>query len=369
MRDESAKECYDCKQLFGAFLRKHHCRICGLIFCHKCASNFIPGQPLGFEGEVRVCNFCLARLSAQAESPLQTPRPLSTTESLFGAPQMLEAAVNAFANIPFRQSSRGTGPEFGMTPTDISPLAAMVRRPIDAATRAVKFAPGFLSGRSSPGAAHDVEPQTMDKDVGDSPVAPTRDVNGFIPVGPGASGDVSITSQSSDLSRRSTPILGDDRSRPGSVLEDVSDDEEDDTWNYAPAPLRRAGSGFSVTGPGGATSSPSAATERLAVVDDVRAQFMRQRQRSRRSVSGRANKQLRHPSGTGLGLNDGPRPDERSSWYIRDRSRSPIRFGEPAQVYDYLFDFQGAVVVHLVSSQDRRFVTLFLTSSPSFSGK
>lgn len=30
MDDETAKECYDCKSVFTAWRRKHHCRICGL---------------------------------------------------------------------------------------------------------------------------------------------------------------------------------------------------------------------------------------------------------------------------------------------------------------------------------------------------
>jgi 1-phosphatidylinositol-3-phosphate 5-kinase len=29
MDDENAKECYDCKSVFTAWRRKHHCRICG----------------------------------------------------------------------------------------------------------------------------------------------------------------------------------------------------------------------------------------------------------------------------------------------------------------------------------------------------
>ncbi|TPX61823.1 hypothetical protein PhCBS80983_g00797 [Powellomyces hirtus] len=29
MRDDKVKECYECKQSFTTFRRKHHCRICG----------------------------------------------------------------------------------------------------------------------------------------------------------------------------------------------------------------------------------------------------------------------------------------------------------------------------------------------------
>ena len=59
MRDEKVKDCYDCKQPFTTFRRKHHCRICGQIFCKKCASAIVPGTRFGHRGEMRVCNFCL----------------------------------------------------------------------------------------------------------------------------------------------------------------------------------------------------------------------------------------------------------------------------------------------------------------------
>lgn len=31
MDDENCKECYDCKSVFTAWRRKHHCRICGQL--------------------------------------------------------------------------------------------------------------------------------------------------------------------------------------------------------------------------------------------------------------------------------------------------------------------------------------------------
>jgi len=35
------KNCYKCKTEFSLYIRKHHCRICGNIFCYKCSDNFI----------------------------------------------------------------------------------------------------------------------------------------------------------------------------------------------------------------------------------------------------------------------------------------------------------------------------------------
>jgi hypothetical protein len=47
------------KLVFTAFRRRHHCRICGQIFCHKCAAAIVSGARFGYNSEMRVCNFCL----------------------------------------------------------------------------------------------------------------------------------------------------------------------------------------------------------------------------------------------------------------------------------------------------------------------
>ena len=33
-------KCYMCKEEFGLWLRKHHCRVCGRIFCAYCSNNW-----------------------------------------------------------------------------------------------------------------------------------------------------------------------------------------------------------------------------------------------------------------------------------------------------------------------------------------
>ncbi|KAJ1301507.1 hypothetical protein OPQ81_008761 [Rhizoctonia solani] len=59
MDDKHCKECYDCKSVFTTWRRKHHCRVCGQIFCSRCASNIISSSRFGQEGMIRVCNLCL----------------------------------------------------------------------------------------------------------------------------------------------------------------------------------------------------------------------------------------------------------------------------------------------------------------------
>jgi len=41
INDDSVKECYSCNNIFDMFYRKHHCRLCGRIFCYKCSNYYI----------------------------------------------------------------------------------------------------------------------------------------------------------------------------------------------------------------------------------------------------------------------------------------------------------------------------------------
>jgi len=53
VEDESVINCYKCKKDFSFFRRKHHCRLCGRIFCHKCCKDriFIPQDLLSRESK------------------------------------------------------------------------------------------------------------------------------------------------------------------------------------------------------------------------------------------------------------------------------------------------------------------------------
>lgn len=58
MPDSKSRECYDCSVKFNTFRRKHHCRLCGQIFCSKCCNQIIPGKIIKCSGDLRVCNYC-----------------------------------------------------------------------------------------------------------------------------------------------------------------------------------------------------------------------------------------------------------------------------------------------------------------------
>ncbi|KAH9081792.1 hypothetical protein EDB83DRAFT_2503024 [Lactarius deliciosus] len=80
MDDKTCKECYDCKS--------HHCRICGQIFCSRCASNIIKGSRFGHDGMIRVCNLCLEKLANEEEDDDDDRRSISSLVSPFAAHQL-----------------------------------------------------------------------------------------------------------------------------------------------------------------------------------------------------------------------------------------------------------------------------------------
>ncbi|CAG9540100.1 unnamed protein product [Cercopithifilaria johnstoni] len=79
MPDSSGRECYECQERFTAFRRRHHCRLCGQIFCSKCCSVQISGSLLGYTGDLRLCTYCAQIVVSnlpQTESKLED-RPSS----------------------------------------------------------------------------------------------------------------------------------------------------------------------------------------------------------------------------------------------------------------------------------------------------
>lgn len=67
MKDESVKDCFSCNKAFNTFRRKHHCRICGQIFCHACTL-LIMGERFGYKGKMRVCYNCYEHVNNYQDS-------------------------------------------------------------------------------------------------------------------------------------------------------------------------------------------------------------------------------------------------------------------------------------------------------------
>lgn len=94
MPDHSCRVCYECDSQFTLFNRRHHCRICGRVFCAKCTANSIPAPSDELKTcrddveRIRVCNYCFKQWEQgsvavdngmTASIPGLTPSPSATS--------------------------------------------------------------------------------------------------------------------------------------------------------------------------------------------------------------------------------------------------------------------------------------------------
>nr|XP_012625763.1 FYVE and coiled-coil domain-containing protein 1 [Microcebus murinus]XP_012625764.1 FYVE and coiled-coil domain-containing protein 1 [Microcebus murinus]XP_012625767.1 FYVE and coiled-coil domain-containing protein 1 [Microcebus murinus]XP_012625768.1 FYVE and coiled-coil domain-containing protein 1 [Microcebus murinus] len=65
--DTEASHCLDCKREFSWMVRRHHCRICGRIFCYYCCNNYVLTKHSN--KKERCCRACFRKLSEGRGSP------------------------------------------------------------------------------------------------------------------------------------------------------------------------------------------------------------------------------------------------------------------------------------------------------------
>jgi hypothetical protein len=67
MPDRFCKVCYGCEEAFTMYRRRHHCRMCGQIFCNACSSFYLEGSLFHTTGQVRGCKLCYDQLTSQKD--------------------------------------------------------------------------------------------------------------------------------------------------------------------------------------------------------------------------------------------------------------------------------------------------------------
>ena len=72
MPDSTGKDCYECRGRFTLTRRRHHCRLCGQIFCSKCSNRQVSGAELGYSGVLRLCNFCANQVESYSSDRIHT---------------------------------------------------------------------------------------------------------------------------------------------------------------------------------------------------------------------------------------------------------------------------------------------------------
>ena len=58
VEDFFIEACMNCEKKFKVTRRKHHCRMCGQIFCSKCSNFFAIIPQMGIYSKVRICVNC-----------------------------------------------------------------------------------------------------------------------------------------------------------------------------------------------------------------------------------------------------------------------------------------------------------------------
>jgi hypothetical protein len=60
--DSKCNHCYECRRPFSLMVRRHHCRMCGQVFCSRCTNFWLPGVRFGSpERTIRLCKYCHQR--------------------------------------------------------------------------------------------------------------------------------------------------------------------------------------------------------------------------------------------------------------------------------------------------------------------
>lgn len=75
MSDSACNDCFACHAEFTFYFRRHHCRLCGRIFCGRCSSKVISGFLLGKPNvqPVRVCDDCYTSMEQRSSHGAAIP--------------------------------------------------------------------------------------------------------------------------------------------------------------------------------------------------------------------------------------------------------------------------------------------------------
>ncbi|KAK3106246.1 hypothetical protein FSP39_015970 [Pinctada imbricata] len=106
--DKNVLNCMGCKTPFSFTVRKHHCRLCGKVFCNNCSNNFI--ELAHSSKKSRVCNVCYSRhsrLSDVNSSVLSNSD--DDLEQSVDLPHTLNKSSRSFNNLDTSSSSTISG--------------------------------------------------------------------------------------------------------------------------------------------------------------------------------------------------------------------------------------------------------------------
>ncbi|XP_067015555.2 1-phosphatidylinositol 3-phosphate 5-kinase [Anabrus simplex] len=141
MPDSVSKECYECEEKFTTFRRRHHCRVCGQIFCSKCCNQEIPGKIMGCTGDLRVCTYCCKVVLSYLQS---VDMGADLSAELRSLQEDLQTKFGS-ATSPMTITSQGSGSSIGNSATESQDSSAG-RRKVSVGFQEDRFALGRAQG-------------------------------------------------------------------------------------------------------------------------------------------------------------------------------------------------------------------------------
>ncbi|WBW72800.1 1-phosphatidylinositol-3-phosphate 5-kinase Fab1 [Schizosaccharomyces osmophilus] len=172
MRDERTTKCSLCEAEFSFFRRKHHCRICGKIFCSNCLTK-VSGEIYDFSKEIKVCLPC-ASVSKTNLSSLYRHEERTTPNIGVNFPLLLEENSNDHVLSSFAEYSNPYEMPVDVRPPDITPMIAI---------------PSSRSSYKSPGWGHrSIFVEWKKQNL--SPQQISKSTSQYSPLNPGVSRDI-----------------------------------------------------------------------------------------------------------------------------------------------------------------------------------
>ncbi|XP_064527349.1 FYVE and coiled-coil domain-containing protein 1 isoform X3 [Pseudopipra pipra] len=86
--DTEVNHCLDCQRVFSWMVRRHHCRMCGRIFCYYCCNNYMVTKPGG--KKERCCRACFNKPRVIVDSTDDS----GSSANQEGSPGSLESPVS-----------------------------------------------------------------------------------------------------------------------------------------------------------------------------------------------------------------------------------------------------------------------------------
>lgn len=126
MPDQSCRVCYECDCQFTIFNRRHHCRLCGRVFCGQCTANSVPASSFQSPTDcddwekIRVCNYCFKQWQmgrsahhngnkAPNSNPSTSPSASSLASYKSGVTSSASSFAFAYTTGAYQRTHRGSG--------------------------------------------------------------------------------------------------------------------------------------------------------------------------------------------------------------------------------------------------------------------